>query len=145
MLSNSSDGPVLEAVLWISRPRQEAMLAAGLVLPKAMRFRALVDTGASCTCVNQEVIDAVGLIQSGTTQIHTPSTGNAPAVCGVYDAQILVPGMQDGAVPLCHFESLPVVAANLSSQSIDGLIGRDLLAHAVLIYHGPGVFFSLSY
>lgn len=137
-------GPVLQAFLWLSKPRQMAMAQIGNAIPQAVQLQMLIDTGASCTCVSQAAIDRLQLTPTGSTPVHTPSTKGTPVMQHTYDAQIMVPGMKPGIL-LCNVESLPVVGTDFTGQAIDGLIGRDLLASAVLVYNGPSGQYSLSF
>lgn len=51
-----------------------------------------------------------------------------------------------GVVPPIHtIPNVPVTCSNFTSQGIQGLIGRDILANATLIYHGHMNMFTLSF
>jgi hypothetical protein len=46
------DGPLIDIFVGVSFPRRDALKAAGHVAPNPIRARALIDTGASCSCVD---------------------------------------------------------------------------------------------
>jgi predicted aspartyl protease len=142
-LSISDPGPMLDAMLWVSAPRRRVLEAQGLTVPKPVFFRALVDTGASCTCVDPSIIQQLKLTPTGATGVHTPSTAGNSVTCNMYDVQVIVPGL-NGKL-LCNVESLAVVEASLKAQNLDALIGRDILALATLIYNGPADAFTLCF
>lgn len=129
-------GPIVDFLVAVSKPRAEALRKAQLTVPPAISARCLIDTGASCTALDQRIVQALGLVASGTVQIVTPSTGVAAHVCNQYDVTL---GLVLPAAPHVHVLSLtlPVIEADLSKQAIDGLIGRDVLAQCVLGYNGP--------
>ena len=97
---------------------------------------ALIDTGASGTCVNPEIVSRLQLVSRGITQIATPSTKAHP--CNVYDVSLHLPN--GVTVP-----TAPVLETPLEGQNIQCLIGRDVLAHGILIYSGYTNTFSLSF
>lgn len=140
-----ADGPVLTGVIWVSGPVRALLQAAGLPVPPPVNIRALVDTGASCTCLDGGVIARLGLTLIGETSVHTPSTLGTAAQHRMFDAQILVGSSHPPSTLLCNVESHPVVECDFSGQGIQALIGRDLLASAVLFYNGPASAFTLAF
>jgi len=69
---------MVNAALGVSEARRQALLTAGQAVPQFVSIRALLDTGASMTCVDPTVIAALGLAPTGMTQMITPSTGAVP-------------------------------------------------------------------
>ena len=55
-------GPVLDVTVAISRDAQEDRIARGLGFASPILISALVDTGASRTCVDSGVLKKLGLI-----------------------------------------------------------------------------------
>lgn len=110
------------------------MTAAAVVIPQPVVVRALVDTGASCTCLDPTVIAKLGLTPSGTVLMHTPSTLGTAVRCNQFDVAIGV-FMDSGEV---HVPSMiiPVIESTLACQGIQALIGRDVLEKGILIYDG---------
>lgn len=135
-------GPLLATFIGVSGPRQQAMRDAGLtpVLPQIASL--LIDTGASHTVIDQRFVTTLGLAATGTSSMHTPSTGAVAQTVDTYDVALVVNGI-GGAVHVLPVHS--VIACDLSSQGIDGLLGRDILASARLTYSGPDNFFYLSF
>jgi Aspartyl protease len=137
-------GPVLTAGIAVSEQRNKALVSAGQIPPMPQQIRALVDTGAACTCVDPSVLQALNLTPTGTTLIHTPSSGNVPEPADQYDVALLIPGARPGDQPLL-LPTIPVVASQLSLQGIQALIGRDILADCVLVYNGNMNQFTLAF
>ncbi len=140
-------GPVVDAVIAVSAARHSAILAANQTPPLPVPVRALIDTGASCTCVEPSILQQLQLTPTGQGLVYTPTTGATPVACAQYDIGILIPSGGGGAA---HFAipNLMVAAAqpaSLQQQGIQALIGRDLLANCVLWYNGGGGFFTLAY
>jgi hypothetical protein len=137
-------GPVVPVGVAVSQARREALLAAGQDVPPAASVRALVDTGASCTCVDPAVLKALSLSARGSVSVHTPSTGSAAHLADEYDVSLVVPGAGTHHVPLT-IDAVPVIAADLAVQGIHAIIGRDVLQDCILIYNGTVGEFTLAF
>ena len=129
-----SAGDILTVGFAVSEPRQAAMKKAGLPIPPLVFARGLVDTGASCTCVDPTVVQKLQLEPSGTTQMLTPSTGATPHICSQFDVAVAIV-MDARQVHVCSLLT-PVVESDLSPHGIQALIGRDVLDRGILIYDG---------
>jgi hypothetical protein len=142
-LSYATGGPLVSVMVAPSQPRQQALKAAGLSLPPPTNGVFLVDTGASNTVIDPSLIGPLGLSPTGTIMCHTPSTGGAALPFNQYDVLLFLPGPAGGAGWL--IPALPVMESALSAQGIMGLIGRDVLDRAMLVYNGPAGHFTLAY
>ncbi len=139
------DGPVIEIFVGLSLPRIQALQSLGQSAPIPIKARALVDTGASLTVIDKRVIQPLGIAPTGSIPMHTPSTGSTPQMCYLYDVGIWF--LQAQMQPQVHLMSvtIPVAEADFSAQTIQALIGRDLLARCLFYYNGSTSTISLSY
>lgn len=135
-------GPQITVTIGVSAPRRAAMDTAKIAIPPPVQCNLLIDTGASGTCLDSWVIHALGLMPSGSVDIHTPSTqaGNAHA-CNQYDVQLTIPHPSLSY----SFHAIPVIESSFSHQGIDGLLGRDVLASCLFIYNGELGVHTLSF
>ena len=119
------------------------MRNAGLDVPPPVLARALIDTGASCTCVDATVIKKLGLVPSGTASIYTPSTGGNVHTCNQFDVAVGIV-MDSNQV---HVPSLiiPVIESDLDAQGFQALLGRDVLNQGIFIYDGHRQFLTLAF
>lgn len=138
------NGPELTAFVGVSEGRQAALAAANQPVPQFQQIRALVDTGASCTCLDPSVLQALSLSPTGQVPVNTPTTGTQPHTANQYDVRLIIPGMI-ATHPLFVAPTVTVVEAQLLPQGFHGLIGRDILALCVLVYNGPLGQFTLAY
>ena len=142
-VSLDARGPVLNAGVSVTDARRTALIAANQTEPQMQHVRALVDTGASFTQIDPQVLNALGLTPTGTIEIVTPSTGSGTHTVETYDVDFRI-GAGPSDSPLL-IENLRVGACELFlQQGIHALIGRDILAQCVLIYNGEAEFFSLE-
>jgi hypothetical protein len=135
------EGPLLSIVVGVSNPRAVALQQAGQPVPQAVILRCLIDTGASGTCLDAAAIAPLGLTATGTTLITTPSTGVTPHECPTFDVSILFYHADNSR----FFGIVPVVATDFSAQSIDGLLGRDVLSSCLFVYDGAAKIFSIAF
>jgi hypothetical protein len=140
-LQLTPEGPVISLQIGLSAPRIAALQKVNLPVPQAVQLRCLIDTGASGTCVDGAAIAPLGLTPTGTTMISTPSTGGTPHQCLTYDVGIMF-AHQDG---YRFFGTMAVVATDFSAQSIDGLLGRDVLGSCLFVYDGAAKIFSIAF
>lgn len=135
-------GPILDMIVGSSAPRILELQAAGQVVPVPQNIRALLDTGASCTCIDPTVLNALGLQPTGNTSISTPSTGATPVDAYTYDVSIVIPaGNQQ---PLIR-AVMSVCASELIPLGYKALLGRDILSVCHVTYNGSDGFFTLAY
>ena len=120
----------------VSEPAANLLRQEGKPVPTSVEITALIDTGASGTAVKPEVIRQLQLTPRGVTNIATPSSTAHP--CNVYDVSLTF--ANGVVVPV-----ITVIEVPLEGQVIQGLIGRDVLAHGILIYSGYTNTFSLSF
>jgi predicted aspartyl protease len=102
----------------------------------AVRSLMLVDTGASGSAVDLEIIEKLGLQPTGAISIATPSHEHHDVL--TYDIDLIIEQNQ------FHLSDVPVFATGLKNQGIHGLIGRDVLQHMLLVYNGYSGDFTLA-
>lgn len=125
-------GPVLQVEVSIPTALAQLLSNTSQNIPQPAVGLALVDTGASRSCVDQQAITTLGVNPVGSVSVGTPA---GPAQQFLYPARFHFPAQQ------MEFEFTQVVGANLTGQLIGGqpllaLIGRDVLARCVFIYNG---------
>ncbi len=128
-------GPCVVAELRQVDTRMQALTELGEQPPDIVSGMALIDTGASITCVNESSARQAGfiVIDQGIMSSTSHSNHKVPIFAG----EIVVTNI--GKLPVSR-----VMGANLDDQGIIALIGRDVLQHAILVYTGLDGAFSLS-
>ena len=92
-----------------------------------MRIIGLIDTGASCSSIDQSVATYLSLIVFDTETAYTPS---GISEHNLYDVIIGLPQIGNKGY------EIQVLEANLGGQPFHALIGRDILKHCTMIYNG---------
>jgi hypothetical protein len=124
------DGPQID--IEISAPSDEIRdgTAVGLEYPRPFGIHALIDTGASLTVVNPQVVTTCKLRHTGfATVASVEKFGKYPQ----HAAWIRFPGTK-----LAGLDGVPVVACEMIKQPYACLIGRDILRNWLLTYNGNG-------
>ena len=98
---------------------------------------AMIDTGASVTVIAPSVVRALGLRSMGAVLIHTPAA-TRPIAMRQFPVSISFPSG-------VRLSPLRAVEAPLGDSQLGCLIGRDVLAAAVLVYDGRAGEFSLTF
>jgi hypothetical protein len=104
-----------------------------------LRVRALLDTGASRTVVECRFLEDLGAEVTGTTRIHSSTTGDEPVPALMLAASLALAG----DVLAADLEVL--AAADLGGLGIQVLLGRDILNLCLLHYDGPGQAFAQTF
>lgn len=137
-------GPVLPVQVEVPSALADQLQQAGHAPPNPMPGFALIDTGASVSAVDADVISRLGVQPVGVATVLTPSGQDRQAT---FPARLVFPGTN---IPPIEFNHL--LGSNLATQTVPGhqgplivLLGRDILRHFVLIYNGTDGAFSLSF
>jgi len=141
----SPQGPIVDAFVVVSLGRASALTSANQTIPQPIRVRALIDTGASHTCVDPSVLTALGLTPTGTTTVVTPTTGLSSVTVNQYDVGLVIPSAQASHSSFIR----PTVAVSehelVRRHGFHVLMGRDILADCLFIYDGQSGLFTLVF
>lgn len=133
-------GPILPIEIAIPSALSKLLASQNEDIPPPVSGIALIDTGATRSCVDTSVISKLGVNPIGITALITAS---GQSQHHLYPAKFNFPAIKFEA----EFSS--IAGVNLSQQSIAGkqiiaLIGRDLLSRCLFIYNGPKGSFSIA-
>ncbi len=132
------------AYIGVSQARRTALATLEKSIPPAVPIQAIIDTGASGVCIDTTVLARLDLSPTGSTQVHTPTTGAEPARINTFDVILMIPGIP-GHSPMVH-QIIEVMESNLSAmQGFHALIGMSVLRACLLTLDGQTGLFSLAY
>ncbi len=121
-------GPKAQVALQLSTVALQELVNRGEMLPTPIVGEALIDTGATVSCIDIEAAGELGLAPIDFTKIHSASHANHEVP--VYFVALEILGMA------ARFE-LRSMGASLKAQNLIALIGRDALADSIFFYDGP--------
>lgn len=124
----SAQGPVVQVTVSLSPAMAAPIIQQGQQVPAPVSGFALIDTGASGTCIDTGTATQMGLpvIGMGKMTSATHQEVDAP----VYAVQIQFVGL-----PIA-LQALNALGAELKAQGLLALIGRDALSAGVFVYSG---------
>ncbi|MYD99825.1 MAG: hypothetical protein F4Y03_00915 [Alphaproteobacteria bacterium] len=129
-------GPVIPVTLTLSDEAQKAYVERGESPPAGVSGFAMIDTGATATCIDIDAANQAGLPTVGAARMTSASHANqnVPTFAG----KIVGPPI--------NIDVEAGMGANLSAfgSNLIVLLGRDLLQSAVFIYNGPDGHFSIA-
>lgn len=123
-------GPRLMVAVSLSKQFTNAMVQAGKDMPamEAKNGWALIDTGASNTCIDEAAASALNLPVVGQTKICSAShDATEKSLYPIY-LEFLGHGVT--------FDPILAPGAPLAVQGLLALIGRDILSRCLLVYNG---------
>jgi hypothetical protein len=137
-VSNTSlnlTGPIIEVVICPPQPISQQLQKQGKQVP-VFKATAPIDTGATATCISDEIITKLGLISYDIQDVYTAA---GPSQQMLYDIGVGLPISQPNLL------SVQAPCADLSGQPFQVLIGRDILSMCTLFYNGKDNSFVLHY
>jgi predicted aspartyl protease len=121
-------GPVIQVTVALAQAAAQALVQAGQTAPTPESGLALIDTGASHTCIDNAAATKMGLPVIDVVRMTSATHAHEP--CNVHPIQIEVTGAH------ISIDAARVLGANLAPQGLLLLIGRDVLQNCNLIYNG---------
>lgn len=114
---------------------EDALKTRGEMLPEPVVIQAMVDTGATGTVIRKDIPEKLGIYPVGQQEIATATQERIRSE--TYMVRLVLPNRV--------VVEVKAIAAEMPGQPIQCLIGRDVLAHGVLIYIGYVNSFTLSF
>jgi len=103
----------------------------------------MIDSGATRTAIDGTAITQLGVQPISTTLV---GTAGGPVSQGVYPASLRFPGMGNMTLDFSSVVSVTLTGQGTpDGQPLICLIGRDVLANAVLIYNGPHSLWTIAF
>lgn len=127
-------GPVLQVSITVEQNAGKALVAQGKPLPTPQTGLALIDTGASNSCIDEQAAKKLGLPVIDVGFMVSASHEKVP--CNIYPILI--------TTPIVSFNLPRAMGAALSGHGLVAIIGRDLLQTCTLFYNGVAGQFTLT-
>jgi hypothetical protein len=131
------NGCRIELVLGVNDTKEKFLRDSNLPVPLTVKIIALIDTGATASCIDTRYINQLSLETSGYVRCKTAWGVRFPPVCTV---KLTLPLDPDPWVSKNH---RCAAFDNLSVGEEGALIGLDVLRHFQFIVDGPKSHFKL--
>jgi len=119
-------GPVIPVAVTIEQNMGKSLLQQGKSVPTKTGL-ALIDTGASQSCIDEQAAKELGLPVVNVGKMTSASHEQHP--CNLYPVQFSIP-------PALTFQAPHAMGAKLAVQGLLAIIGRDVLQHCLMVYNG---------
>jgi predicted aspartyl protease len=129
-------GPVIQVSVMVEENIAKTLAQQGQQVPQPKTGWALIDTGASVTCIDEQAAKDLNL--PAIDVVPMASASHHQTQQNVYPVQILIPGLR------FNLQAPRAVGAALQAQGLLVLIGRDVLQMCTLFYNGPSGQITLS-
>ena len=129
-------GPRVPVVLSPLEEQLQLPSSRGEAIPSPVIGHALIDTGASVTCIDRDAAKKAGLAIVDSGPMHSATHANE--IVPIYAGRLSIQGLPN------NIEARRAFGANLKSQGLTALIGRDVLAQCMFVYNGIDSSFSLA-
>ena len=127
----------------VSEARRQVLLRVGLPVPIPSVIRAVLDTGSFITLADSPAVASLGVTAYRRQKFLTSAPGATPHVRDVFDLSVTL--LDDGGRQLAYWPSVDVLPAVFPlADPIRGVVGRNLLAGAVLVFDGKAGAFTLT-
>jgi hypothetical protein len=120
-------GPVVHAAVAVPTPLERLLTAARQPIPQAVPVTALIDTGAFSSAIDRNTAVRLGLQPVGAFLISAPGPIARAVQVLRYAVKIVLPTLD--AV------DITVIEAQVD-ETIQVVLGRDILARSIFIYNG---------
>jgi hypothetical protein len=127
------DGVIIRVVVGVTGARTAALLAAGQVPPRPVLLRGVIDTGTDVTAVASAALQQLGLVRVRRLSSHT---AGGTIIANIFELSLTVPPWGHLTAALLVFDHLEVMELVQAPPNIDVLVGRDVLAQALMVYDG---------
>lgn len=134
-------GPLLNVEVSIPKELADILTEQEKVLPSPKTGFALIDTGATRSGVDKTIITQLGVQPVGITETLT---AGGKVEQNLFPAHFRFPG-EGIEIDFSSVLGVDLKGHEINGQPIVVLLGRDILSRFILIYNGPGGFFSIAF
>jgi hypothetical protein len=140
----AAEGALVDVRIGWSDPAARQLRTALRPVPPPIDTRALIDSGAECSCIDPSIIRALGLPVGGFVMANVPAHGGL-TFAAQHDASLTILHPSGDARLHLTLGSLLAVELAIGVLGYQVLLGRDVLRSCRFLVDGPGNNFELSY
>lgn len=138
----SKSGPVIAVEISIPKALADEFAKKNQPIPSPVSGLALIDTGATMSCVDDDVITKLGVSPIGQTTI---SGSNGSHTVNTYPSHFRFPAISGFEIDFTSTVGIDLQVQKVGNQPIVALLGRDVLSKCVLVYNGHLGMYTLTF
>lgn len=147
-ISNGAIAPIhgatLELLIGVNLLRRDALRRVNLPVPERIRVVAQIDTGTALSAMDRRVLTGLDLTPTNEMRVRTPTSAEQEP--SRFDQYVVSIGIDSGEGIEALFDNIEVLGTFFApDEGIQGMLGRDVLEHCLLVYNGPRKGFSLAF
>lgn len=135
-------GPIVPVTIGIPAALEEFCAEKGFAIPAPTPGYALIDTGASASAVDEDLVLALGILPLDSIPTDTP---HGQGRSFVYPAKVSFPALQIEGYAMNRLIGSKLKWVTVDGKEIIMLLGRDMLKFFLLIYNGKNSDVTLAY
>ncbi|ADN50058.1 retroviral-like aspartic protease family protein [Vulcanisaeta distributa] len=136
------NGPVIMIDVKPAGVVQSFAQSRGITLNNVRNVIALIDTGASITSIDKNVLNQLGYPPYGTVN---SATASGQVTVPLYLVRLILFSNVPDVRARIVLDNVTVAAVDLSAQQYRALIGHDILRNILLIYDGVAGQITITY
>ncbi|MGH2493204.1 MAG: hypothetical protein ACRDIV_00700 [Ktedonobacteraceae bacterium] len=133
-------GPILTVSVSIPQALADLYARQQIPLPSPITGIALIDTGATRSCVHGPIMTALGVNPIGVVNSGTVA---GQALHNLFPAHFMFPAARID-IDFAAVVGVDLAGQIINNQQLIALIGRDVLSSGIFVYNGPMGTFSLA-
>jgi hypothetical protein len=138
------EGALVAVAVGLSRSEVQRLRNAARPIPAPVSLRALLDTGAECSCVDPQAVATLALPLANIGLANIPAVGGLTPTAEYEASLTIVHPATDPRLNLV-IGGILLAEVPLAPLGYEVLIGRDVLERCRFLYNGPGGRFRLTY
>ena len=134
-------GAILPVHVSVPLALEDFLRAKNQEIPSPTKGIALIDTGASKSCVDHSVLVNLGIKSIGVVKI---GTAKGATLCQLFPSRLIFPTLRLRV----NFSSMAGVHLRgqvIHDEPLIALVGRDILSRCLFIYSGYQGYYTLTY
>ncbi len=133
-------GPVLDVSVSIPPALADLYTRQQIPLPSPITGIALIDTGATRSCVHRPIMSNLGVNPIG---VVTSGTAAGPVPHNLFPAHFTFPAARID-IDFAAVVGVDLAGQIINNQQLIALIGRDVLSMGIFVFNGPVGAFSFA-
>ncbi|SRR5579871_243526 len=137
-----STGPLVPVTIGIPAALEQFCAEKGIAIPAPISGYALIDTGASASAVDEDVVLALGVQPIDSIPTNTPHGAGRSSI---YPAKVTFPALQIEDYAMNRLMGCKLKWTTVDGKEIIMLLGRDMLKFFLLVYNGKSSDIHLAF